>query len=744
MIARANPMLDELEAALETGVLDSFAAFVRGRAVPSDAELAELIEVDARARLARGGRVELSAYFEAVPALEKMPVALDAAIEFTLRSYSNSNQPEAQAVERLERLFPRLAGTIRNAVALSEGLATTRVVRGAENTRRNAGRALPCAFGAQMRDGRQRFELRKQLGEGSQGVVYLAVDRALSDAEGEALVAIKVLDGRELSQSERWRAMDEATRARRVSHPNVVRVLDRGESDEGEEYIVFEHVGGGDMDSWLCGRDQLTAREAASLVARMSRGVQAAHAAGLVHRDLKPGNVLMEPADADGAVEPKITDFGVAARIGPIDADNNLLLKADAEGRVGNLAFIAPEQYRGDDRAWEATVDVYALGGILYFLLTGKMPNGSNASQIAATHQEVGGRAEAPRLREGRINGSVPGVDEDLEAICRRALSPSLEARYATADAFATDLERWQTLEPISWTRPGIVRRSKLLARRQPKMVAMSVVAAVAVMIGIGASLSIWLTQQRIVMRAQLEADAAGAFATKERTYRDRVSVMVRAMNVTIAKSREQDIAADWFPTLTIMESLTGPYIFDPRSVGTDPWSNKLHVASTAIRAAVTAGHPESLEALLWSDTLAFWLLRSGEYKRAEGFLKNFDAGWDKLLGADDPWRITRRTLHAAADALRLEDKANDGHIFGSDDAELRETERVLVESERYFRAEHLGDTLHRFVVGCLIRIYDPKLLDDPVKLDRANRLADEIRNVKTSDSGRDVSTKVP
>jgi serine/threonine protein kinase len=206
------------------------------------------------------------------------------------------------------------------------------------------------------------------LGSGGSGDVYLAADRQLSEQGHEALVAIKVLAG-DRGPWARQRLIDEATKARRVTHANVVRVLDRGVSDDDEDFVVYEHVAGGDLGEWLDRRPQrLSARDAASLMSRIARGVHAAHAAGLVHCDLKPGNVLMT---AEG--EPRVADFGIAVRAD----DEAAQYSGDREQPIGNIAFIAPEQFRMQDGCFSIAADVYALGGMLYYLVTRATPQRS-------------------------------------------------------------------------------------------------------------------------------------------------------------------------------------------------------------------------------------------------------------------------------------------------------------------------------------------------------------------------------
>ena len=257
-----------------------------------DDALAELIEADGRARIALKLSVTLSRYLAAVVDLDTRPVPLDAAIDVALRFMSMAPRPSKQAVEKLIAEHPVLEAPIREAAALAEAVWST---TGLRSRVRGPSRRLPCEFGPRLPNGASRYQLRALLGSGGSGDVYLAVDRQLSEQGHEALVAIKVLSG-DRGPWARQRLIDEATKARRVTHANVVRVLDRGVSDDDEDFVVYEYVAGGDLADWLGEESRhLSASKAAELLSRIARGVQAAHAAGLVHCGLKPGNVLMTP-----------------------------------------------------------------------------------------------------------------------------------------------------------------------------------------------------------------------------------------------------------------------------------------------------------------------------------------------------------------------------------------------------------------------------------------------------------------
>ncbi|MEO1128292.1 MAG: serine/threonine-protein kinase [Planctomycetota bacterium] len=417
--------------------------FLRRYPVRTDAELADLIDLDGRLRSGLGKRSELARYMDAVPRLDASPVALDAAIEASLRSMrSFDGCSDEQAVRQLATTYPALREMIEDAAALSRGLWTSSWARDQFNVQ--PPRDLPCEFGPPLADRPgQRFELRESLGEGVAGRVYRAVDKRLSDASHDAIVAIKVLFPDEGASEERF--FTEATRARRVMHANVVRVLDRGIDDaSGEAYIVYDFVEGPTLLEWW--DDGRPREQVVEMVAKIASGLQAAHREGLVHRDLHPANILV-----DGEGEPRICDFGLAHDTEDAQADDG------SERPQGNLAFMAPEQFRMEEGAPTAASDIYSIGGLLFFMLLGKPPHGTSPEEVAAAFA-----AEIPTPAVDAL------ADHDLELIVTRALAPDPADRHHSSAELASDLRAWLRHEPIAWTQPSVARRTGLLVRRRP------------------------------------------------------------------------------------------------------------------------------------------------------------------------------------------------------------------------------------------------------------------------------------
>ncbi len=615
----------------------------------SDHDLADVIEADARIRLERHLPATLNRYLAAIPNLTGLRIALDAAIEFAIRSAVSQGASEGDAVRSLTAAHPSLREAIETAFALSEGLASTTTLA------RSAGRpeplSTPCDYGPKLPDGRRRYDIRQRLGVGAQGEVYLAADRQLSEPDRPAWVAIKRLRP-VLNVDAATHAAAEARKARRISHPNVVRVFDRATDDACMDYIVYEHVDEGDLGQWFAKRTEpLPPRDAARLLNQIAHGVHAAHLAGVVHCDLKPSNVLLT---RDGT--PKVADFGVATAV---RSDNSRLPETTP---VGNLAFTAPEQYRGEDGAQAIPADVYALGGLLYFLLTGKQPNGDTPGQVASRHMHPGTPPPSPKAIRA-------AVDDDLDAICRRALAPRPDDRYASAHALAEDLDAWLAARPIEWRRPGRARRVALLLRRQPGLFIAGVLLFIAIVGGATTTVYIAMRGRQQILEERFDKE------NKLRVQQERMIAGLRSNLAStlevVASQNRGGLTLDWFPPLTILESIAGPLLFGESlpGEGVDVWSGRVVKVNAILEQAERSGHGSDFEALLWRDALAFWALRGGDYATAESALAQNDPHWDKLLAPNDDWRLMRIGMRACASVQRLRD-ARDGSNLSEEQKE--------------------------------------------------------------------------
>jgi WD40 repeat protein/tetratricopeptide (TPR) repeat protein len=339
------------------------------------------------------------------------------------------------------------------------------------------------------------YQIEGVLGRGGMGVVYKARHLAL-----KRVVALKmILSGGHADEGERQRFRSEAEAVARLQHPHIVQVHEVGEH-EGLPYAALEFVEGGTFARRLK-RGPVPPREAAEVIATLAGAMHLAHSRNIVHRDLKPANILL---DASGA--PKVTDFGLARQL---DSD---LGQTQTGTAVGTPSYMAPEQAAGDSKHVGPAADVYALGAILYECLTGRPPfqgTGAVATLDMVRNQEP----VAPHLLRA-------GTPRDLETICLKCLRKEPEKRYASADALANDLRRWQRGEPIRARPVPLWERVLLWARRRPALAAL----VVAVHVFLAALLGLGIWSYSGISRALADANAEKLKANAEKLKSQRMS----------------------------------------------------------------------------------------------------------------------------------------------------------------------------------------------------------------------------
>jgi serine/threonine protein kinase/tetratricopeptide (TPR) repeat protein len=302
------------------------------------------------------------------------------------------------------------------------------------------------------------YELLEEVGRGGQGVVFRAWQKSLNRT-----VALKVISlGQWASKAHLKRFRLEAEAAARLEHPGIVPIHDVGERD-GQCYFSMKFIEGGQLDE-VVKQTPMSIRQAVELITKVARTVRYAHEHGILHRDIKPGNILL-----DANSEPHLTDFGLARLV---ESESSVTQTLDV---LGTPSYMAPEQAVGNNAAVSSVTDVYGLGAVLYQLLTGQPPFAGGT-----TYETIKLLLDTEPRQLRLLN---PKIDRDLSTICLKCLEKDPKRRYSSALALTEDLERWLKHEPIAARRTGLITRSGKWVRRNPTsaLLAASVVALVAV-----------------------------------------------------------------------------------------------------------------------------------------------------------------------------------------------------------------------------------------------------------------------
>jgi eukaryotic-like serine/threonine-protein kinase len=440
-----------------------------------------------------GQRVPAEAYLAQCPRLDHDGEAAFELIygEFLLREHLG----DAPTTEEFSWRFPWFAARFARQLEL-HGILNSEV-SGPQTIVRSGARGIAGEkkTGDPNRSVAPGYEILGELGRGGMGIVYKAWQVSL-----KRVVALKVIRaGAHTDADAAARFHAEAEASARFQHPNIVQVFEVGENEESA-YLVLEYVSGGGLDRKLSGSLQ-DPGVSAKLIESLARAIHYAHRRGIVHRDLKPANVLLTE---DGI--PKITDFGLA----------KLLERDDGLTNVGELlgtpSYMAPEQVKGTSRQITPATDVYALGAILYEMLTGRPP--FKGTTPLSTLEQVS--SQEP-LTPSKIQRHTP---RDLETICLKCLQKDPRRRYATADLLADDLRRFLDRQPILARPTPAWERAWKWALRRP--------AAAAVLVSVLAAVTLFLvmgwhynTRLRAALRtaqaAEQEADSSAGRAVEQR-----------------------------------------------------------------------------------------------------------------------------------------------------------------------------------------------------------------------------------
>ncbi|MFO0973952.1 MAG: serine/threonine-protein kinase [Phycisphaerae bacterium] len=536
------------------------------------------------------------------------------------------------------------------------------------------------------------YDLVELIGRGGMGVVY----EAYQQSTGRRVAVKFMLESAAASDSARRRFEREVELVARLEHPGIVAIVDSG-AQRGQCYYVMEYVDGRPLDAALA--DETRVGRILDVLARVCDAVDYAHQRGVLHRDLKPSNILL-----DGRDEPHVLDFGLAKAIDTGSRVSRDLTLEGPQHLLGTLAYMSPEQSRGESAALSVRSDVYSLGAIGYELLTGGPPIGVDGSLVdvlsrIATAEPAAPSGAARRSAVASRASRAGGISRDVDAILLKALEKSPERRYATAAALADDLRRCLRDEPISARPAGAWLAFRKFARRNRAWVAGAAAALLLLLAGSAATTGQAIRATRAERTALAERDSARQFgaqaareaarATAVREFLQRIftagnPMQGRGANLTVREAlddallrMESELKDQPEIEAGVRRAIGGAYYGLGQS---GEAVTQLRRACELQRRVAPDDEPERLE---FERELGIVLAGDNQSEEAERILRRVLEGYRRRNGPQD-----LHTLRATADLVFCLD-------HGGRSAEAEQMVRPLIELETKLLGEDHPDRLY-------------------------------------------------